>query len=442
MGPSWYWMPDIFENFFADFGKSASDYYKLEQLSPAFQMIFSGQDPLVVPAGIEELLALFESIERGGAERLKKFMEEGEMKYKVAMQQLIYKPAYSWREYATVDVIKGALSSHLFRSMSSYVRSFFKDERLIALMEFPVIFLGAMPEKIPALYSLMNYAAFQLGTWYPQGGMYEVVKGMQALATSLGAEIKTGHQVDKIVVMDKKAIGVHAAAHLYPTDAIIASADYHHVEQQLLEPQYRNYGNAYWSKRVMAPSCLIFYIGVNKQLKQLLHHNLFFDAHFHKHVDQIYTNPQWPDDPLFYVCCPSKTDSSVAPAGMENLFVLVPIAAGLEDTDLLREHCFSKVMARLEKFCGEKISDHLVVKRSYCVNDFVGDYNAFKGNAYGLANTLGQTAVWKPKMKNKKINNLFYAGQLTVPGPGVPPAIISGKIAAAEAAKYLCRFWT
>jgi len=440
MGPSWYWMPDIFERFFSDFGKTSADYYSLEKLSPSFQIFFKDQAPLIVPAELDQLYELFESIELGSSKKLKTFLKEGELKYNVAMASLIYKPALSWLEYATVDVISGALKSDLFKSMSSYIRSFFKDERLITLMEFPVIFLGAMPDKIPALYSLMNYSAFSAGTWYPKGGMFEIINAMHELALLLVVKFNLNSPIDKIVVDKKTAIGLSAGKQFYANDAVIASADYHHVEQNLLEENQRNYKKDYWNKRTMAPSCLIFYLGINKRIKNLLHHNLFFDTDFNTHASEIYNNPKWPNDPLFYVCAPSKTDTSVAPEGMENIFILIPLAVGLNESEEIHETYFSKVMTRLEKITGETIKDHVVYKKSYCTQDFISDYNAFKGNAYGLANTLKQTAVFKPSLRNKKINNLFYTGQLTVPGPGVPPSIISGKIAANEAAKYLNQF--
>ncbi|MDI1355387.1 MAG: phytoene desaturase family protein [bacterium] len=437
MGPSWYWMPDVFENFFGQFGKSPSDYYTLVKTDPAFQVFFSGSSPLKVPNELEGIYQLFESIEPGSAQQLKKFMKEGGLKYAIAMDQLIYKPALSWSEYATFNVVKGVFKTHIFKSMSSYVRSFFKDERLIALMEFPVLFLGAMPQQIPALYSLMNYAAFQMGTWYPMGGMYKVVEGMADLAKSLGVEIHTHTEVQKILTAHHKVQELATTRGIYRADATIATGDYHHIEQHLLDEEHRNYKESYWNERTMAPTSLIFYLGTTKKIDKLVHHNLFFDADFKQHAADIYKEPRWPEDPLFYVCAPSKTDPAVAPEGHENLFVLIPLAAGINDTPELRELYFDKIMTRMEKTCGHSIRDSIVVKRSYCVSDFEKDYNAYKGNAYGLANTLMQTAVLKPSMQNKHLKNLFYAGQLTVPGPGVPPALISGQIAAEQTQKYL-----
>lgn len=437
MGPSWYWMPDVFEEFFSSFGKTVSDFYDLKKLDPGFQIFFDSADPLQVPAQRAELDSLFESIEPGSAAKLALFLKDGKFKYVEGMQNLARKPSLSWTEFISFSVVAGVMRSHIFRNMRDYVRTFFKDPRLVALMEFPVLFLGAKPQRIPALYSLMNFAALEQGTFYPMGGMNRIVDGMEDLALSLGVSIETNCCVEKIDTKNRSVNQVFTNKGAYTCDSVIATGDYHHIEQKLLPPQNRNYNDAYWEKRVMAPSSLIFYLGISKKIKRLIHHNLFFDRDFDLHASEIYDEPRWPLDPLFYVCCPSKTDPSVAPSTKENLFILVPIAAGLEDTEELREHCYRTVMNRLEKTCGEAIRDFVEFKRSYCVNDFVQDYHAYKGNAYGLANTLMQTAVFKPSIRNKTLDNLFYAGQLTVPGPGVPPALISGKIASQQVLKFL-----
>ncbi len=437
MGPSWYWMPDIFEDFFAAFNKRPEDYYQLVRLDPGFQMIFGKDDILQIPSSQNDIYELFEQTEKGSADKLRVFLAEGRFKYEVGMQKLAYKPSFSWLEFANREVISGAVKLQMFKSVSSHVRSYFKDERLIALMEFPVLFLGATAKRIPALYSLMNYAALSLGTWYPMGGMVEIINAMEKLALSLDVDIMTGCEVNKISVQNNLSVTMNTTNGNFVTDGVIGTGDYHHIEQYLLDKPYRNYNEAYWNKKTLAPSCLIFYIGVNKKVKKLIHHNLFFDASMDSHSAEIYTNPKWPTNPLFYVCCPSKTDETVAPAGMENLFLLIPIAPGLEDTEATREYYYGRIIKRMEALCDDSIMPYVVYKKSYCINDFVSDYHAYKGNAYGLANTLRQTAVLKPSLRNKKVRNMFYAGQLTVPGPGVPPALISGQIAANQLLNYL-----
>jgi phytoene desaturase len=437
MGPSWYWMPDVFEKFFHDFGYKPSDFYELRLLDPEYVLVFGKNDVLEIPANMQELFALFESIEKGSADALKKFLKEAAYKYKVGMNNLVYKPCLSVHEFADVSIIKGMLRMQVFTSLSAHIRKFFKDPKLRALMEFPALFLGAMPQDTPALYSLMNYAGLELGTWYPMGGFGEVIDAMKQVAERHGVKFHTDEPVTGFKIREKKIRNVYSEYHSNPFDGVIAAADYHHVDQHLLDPEYRNYGKRYWAGRVMAPSALIFYLGVAKRITRLKHHNLFFDEDLQQHAREIYEVPRWPSKPLFYVCCPSKTDDSVAPPGHENIFILMPLAVGVNDDENTRERYFKIIMDRLEDYCSEKIRNHLDYEKSYCVSDFCNDYNSFGGNAYGLANTLRQTAVFKPSIANKKVKNLFYAGHLTVPGPGVPPAIISGQVAAEQLLKYL-----
>ena len=437
MGPSWYWMPDVFEKFFGDFGYSVSDLYKLQLLDPSFDVVFKNKEKLSIPENYQKLRELFELIEPGSAVKLDKFMEEAQYKYEQGMDSLVHMPGLSLTEFANFDLIKGALRLQVFSSFSKHVRKFFKDPRLIALMEFPVLFLGAMPQDTPALYSLMNYAGLKLGTWYPEGGFGKVIEAMVKIAKKNGVVFHFDSAVEKISAEGSKVQGVRVNGEEIYFDAVVAAADYEHVENKLLPKQFRNYSENYWDKKTFAPSALIYYLGVTKRIPQLEHHTLFFDEDLFDHSVEIYKDPKWPSNPLFYVCCPSQTDHSVAPEGHENLFLLMPLAPGLEDNESLREKFFHVMMDRLEKQVDFKIRPYLDYKKSYCVSDFITDYNSYKGNAYGLANTLQQTAILKPKIRNKKLSNLFYAGQLTVPGPGVPPSLISGKIAAEQVIKEL-----
>jgi phytoene desaturase len=435
MGPSWYWMPDVFESFFSDFGKKVSDYYQLTRLSPGYRVFFNNnqQD---IPSDINELYALFEKLEPGSSPKLKRFLEEAEYKYKVGIKDLVYKPGVSISELLDVRLISGIFRLDVFKSMSSHVRKLFKNDKLIQILEFPVLFLGALPQKTPALYSLMNYADLVLGTWYPMGGMQKIAEGMRTLAGELGVKFETGVNIEKINVEQGFANTLKAEKDFNGFKALVSSADYHFTEQKLLEPQYRQYSEKYWNSRKMAPSSLIYYLGVKGKVPGILHHNLFFDEDFGQHAQDIYSTPAWPEKPLFYMCCPSKTDKSVAPEGHENLFVLIPIAPGLEDNKAIRDKYFEMINQRVLNKTGFNLKENLLHYRDYGPGNFKKDYNAFKGNAYGLANTLLQTAHLKPSIKNKKVKNLFYTGQLTVPGPGVPPALISGKLAAQQVLNF------
>ncbi len=435
MGPSWYWMPDVFERYFNQFGKSTADYYELIRLDPSYTVVFGENEFMDIPASRKELTQLFESLEPGSGPKLEKFLEQAAYKYEVGIKQLVYKPGRSVREFMSPKLLLDVLRMDVFQSFHQHVRKFFRHEKILKLMEFPVLFLGALPENTPALYSLMNYADLQLGTWYPRGGMYEIVKAMVALAEEKGVVFRYGQEVEKIQVQAGRARSVVTASGTFEADVVVAGADYHHVEDRLLEPAYRSYSPQYWENRVLAPSSLIFYLGVKKRLQNLRHHNLFFDEDFGPHAREIYETPQWPEKPLFYVSVPSQTDPSVAPAGSENLFVLIPVAPGLEDEPETREKYYHLVMDRLERLTGQSIRESVVYRRSYAHRDFLKDYHAFKGNAYGLANTLMQTALLKPSLKSKKVHNLYFTGQLTVPGPGVPPSLISGQVVTAEIQK-------
>lgn len=436
MGPSWYWMPDVFETYFGHFGKKPSDYYDLIRLDPSYTVVFGDNDFMDIPANLAAFRALLETIEPGVGPKLDEFLKQAAYKYEVGIKDLVYRPSRSIFEFTSPGLLLDMIRMDIFQSMSKHVRKFFKEDKIIRLMEFPVLFLGETAQNIPALYSLMNYADIALGTWYPDGGMHKIIEGMVKLAEEKGVKFHYDAEVTSIGIQNGIAKAVFTKdGRKFDADVVVAGADYNHIDQKVLEPAYRNYDEKYWDKRVMAPGSLLFYLGVNKKLDNLRHHNLFFDEPLGPHADAIYTNPRWPEKPLFYASVPSKTDPTVAPEGMENLFLLVPLAPDLEDTEEMREKYYDIIMDRLERLTGQEVRSHVVYKRSYAHKDFKSDYHAFKGNAYGLANTLLQTAILKPSLKNKKVKNLYYTGQLTVPGPGVPPSLISGHVVAKEVMK-------
>ena len=455
MGPSWYWMPDVFERYFSQFGKKVADYYSLDRLDPSYR-IYWPDTFWDMPASYEEIKLLFEKIEPGAGEQLDIVMAEAYYKYEVGIKNLVFKPGQSLSEFLDLDLLKGIIKLDVFTSIKKHFSKHFTNPRLRELMEFPVLFLGALAKNTPALYSLMNYADIKGGTWFPKGGMYSIVEGMHTLATELGVTFLFNHDVQQIKVENGQAQsivcnvasglnqqtptgasqGVQSLVEL-KADVVIANADYHFTETKLLLPQYRTYSEKYWNKRVMAPGCLLYYVGLNKKIKGLQHHTLFFDVPFAPHASDIYTTPQWPAEPLFYVSATSVTDPTQAPEGCENLFFLIPVATGLSgDDENLRKKYFDQIFRRFEDRVGEELAAHIVYYKSYAHADFINDYNAYKGNAYGLANTLLQTAVLKPSCRSKKVKNLFFTGQLTVPGPGVPPSLISGEVVAGQVRKH------
>ena len=429
MGPSWYWMPEIFENFFNEFDCKIEDYYDLKKLDPGFKMVFQNKE-IVLPSNWEDICDLFEEHEKDGAKKLNKFMNDANEKYDIGLEFLYNSPGVSITDLFSAKILKNIGKLQILTSYRKHIRKYFKNPYLINILEFPVLFLGTSAKNIPALYSLMAYSGIKQGTYYPMGGFHQVIKSMEKLCLKLGVKILTNHEVKKINIIDSKVHSVFTKDNEFKADVLLASADYAHVEEKLLEKKYRNYSLEYWTKKSFSPSSLLFYIGVSMKLKNLQHHTLFFDEDIEKFSDDIYKYNIWPEKPLFYTCCPSKTEPELAPKGKENLFVLMPIASGLQDSKSIRERYFDIIMSRLEKYCNIDIRKNIEYNKSYCISDFKSDYNAYKGNAYGLANTLSQTANLKPKIINRKVSNLFYTGQLTVPGPGVPPSLISGKIVA------------
>ncbi|KXN98356.1 phytoene dehydrogenase [Aequorivita aquimaris] len=427
MGPTWYWMPDVFERFFKDFEKRPSDFYALEKLNPAYRVYFANNEYITIEDTLEKICTAFENEEAGSSIKLKKFMAQALDNYNIAIKDLVYRPGVSPMELVTAATMKKI--GQFFSTISKDVRREFSNPKLISILEFPVLFLGAKPSDTPSFYSFMNYADFGLGTFHPKNGMYSVIDGIKRLAEELGVTIKTNENVEKIIVENGKTIGLISNGEMIDADVVLSGADYHHTET-LLEKRFRQYSENYWSKKTFAPSALLFYVGFDTRIKHVNHHTLFFDVDFKKHSEEIYDSPKWPDEPLFYASFPSKTDNSVAPEGKEAGIFLIPLAPGLDDIPEIREEYFEKIMARFEQITAQEVKKYVIFKESFCINDFISDYNSYKGNAYGLANTLMQTAFLRPKLKSKKVKNLFFTGQLTVPGPGVPPALISGKLVA------------
>lgn len=430
MGPSWYWMPDVFEQFYQKFNHTTSDFYDLKRLDPSYRVYWNDQTYSDIPATMGELESMFERLEPGSGAKLQSFLKDAKYKYEVGMKDLVYKPSLKISEFVDFRLLKGLFSMDLTNSFSNYINRYFKHPKLRSLLEFPVLFLGAMPKDTPALYSLMNYADMELGTWYPMGGMHKFIEAFESIALEHGVKIQTNVEVTQLEKTGGKVTAAHDIhGNRYEADVFISSADYQHTEQHLLNGS-ANYSEKYWDKRIMAPSALLYYVGVNKRVENLRHHNLFFDESLEEHGKEIYKDPKWPTAPLFYLSAPSVTDPSVAPEGCENLFFLIPIAPDLNDDEPTRERYFNLLLERLKVLTGNDLKDHIVYQRSFSISNFKEDYHAFKGNAYGLANTLRQTAIFKPRIKNKNLRNFYYTGQLTVPGPGVPPSIISGEVVA------------
>ena len=428
MGPSWYWMPDVFDKFFNDFGKKVSHYFTLTKLNPAYRVYFGKDNFIDIEDSPEKICKKFESIEKGSGEKLKKYLKIAKENYEIGVTEMLYKmPGNSPLELVSKKTIKRV--RFFLSNIRKDVRRDFKNPKLRSILEFPVLFLGAKASNTPAFYNFMNYADFGIGTFQPPNGFHDLVNAMVDLGKSLGVKYKFNHELSKINVKNKKVENIVVNGKSTNCDLILSGADYHHTES-LLPVKSRQYNNKYWKSRVFAPSSLLFYVGFNKKLKNVQHHNLIFDTDFNKHAEEIYDSPKWPTDPLFYANFTSKTNTKTAPEGAENAFFLIPIAIDLIDNEETRDKYFEKIIKKMELYTGQELKDSIKYKRSFCVNDFKNEYNSYGGNAYGLANTLFQTAFLRPNIKSKLVQNLYFCGQLTVPGPGVPPAVVSGELVA------------
>jgi len=428
MGPSWYWMPDVFERFFKDFDFKVEDFYSLKKLNPAYNVYFSKNDFIAIPDSLDKIYQVFENEEKGSSKKLKKFISRAKDNYKIAVTDMLYKmPGLSPLELISLDTIKRL--GYFFSNIKKEVNKDFKNPKLRSILEFPVLFLGAESSNTPAFYNFMNYADFGLGTWQPTNGFFDVVNAMISVGKKLGVKYHNNSNIDEIITIKNYATGIRVNDKIINSDIVLSGADYNHTEK-LLPKNLRQYSEKYWSKRVLAPSSLLFYLGFDKKLSNLAHHNLFFDTDFNLHSKEIYKEPKWPSEPLFYANFTSITNEHTAPKGCENGFILIPLAPGLNDTQKLRDKYFDMVIDRIESITEQKIKESIIFKKSFCVNDFIDEYNSYKGNAYGLANTLLQTSFLRPKLKSKLVKNMYFTGQLSVPGPGVPPAIVSGKLVA------------
>ncbi|QJR22795.1 Phytoene dehydrogenase [Brevinematales bacterium NS] len=428
MGPSWYLMPEVFERYFGLFGKKVSDFYELKPLDPLYRIFFHKKEIVDIPANKEGILKAFASLEKEGDRKLVAYLKQAKYKYDIAMNEFLYKEYKNIFSFLNWKMITQGTQLHVFATLDRFVRKYFHDHRARKILEYAMVFLGNSPKNSPALYSIMSHVDLNLGVWYPMGGMGMLVEAMEKLCRQYGVAIHTGEEVTGFEYTGSRITSVRTHKGSYPAEIVVSSADYAHTERELLDSSHQTYSESYWQSRVMAPSMFIMYLGLGKRLKNLTHHNLYFSLDWDKHFDTIFKTPSWPQDPCFYLSCPSKTDPSVAPKGKENLFLLVPIAPGLVDNDEMRHQYADYALKHVEHVIGESITDAIEVKRIFTVSDYANDYHAFKGTALGMAHTLNQTAVFRPAHHSKRVPNLYYTGHYTHPGVGVPMVLIAAEI--------------
>lgn len=436
MGPSWYLMPDVYEKFFAAFGKRPADLYPLKRLDPAYRVFFGDGDTVDIRADLTQDYALFDSFEEGGGKKLEAYLDSARDIYDLSINEFLYRDYRSIFDFLSGRLILQGSRLHLFESLDTFVRRHFESDHARKIVQYSIGFLGGSPRNTPSFYHIMSHIDMTMGVWYPAGGMRAVVEAIAPLARSHGAEIALDEPVTRIETAGKTATGVVTPTGRRDADVVLVNADYAHAELDLLGPAHRTYQEKYWHSRVLAPSAFVVYLGLDRRVPGLAHHTLFLDRDWEAGFDRIFDPKKaaWPENPSYYVNVPSKTDPTAAPAGGEALFILVPLAPGLEDTPALRENLYARILDDLEARLGEDLRDAVVVKRIFALDDFAERYNAYRGTALGLSHTLLQTALWRPAHQSRRVENLYYTGQYTHPGIGVPMTLISSTIVAQEIA--------
>ena len=427
MGPSWYLMPDVFERFFGHFGYEPTDFYDLEPLDPHYRIFFKDGDSVDITPDRGEMRTLFESYESGAGEALDEYLDTSEKHYNTAMEKFIYEDRPRFRDWIDLDVMTAApVGLQLLGTMDDYVAKYFDHPKLRQIMQYTLVFLGGAPHNTPAIYNMMSHVDFNLGVYYPENGLSSVVDACVELGEELGVEYVTGAEATEIL-NHRDGFTVETEAGTFDTDFVVSNADYAHTEQELLPEHERQYDEEYWDSRTYSPSAFLLYLGVEGDVEPLEHHTLVFPTDWNHHFEQIFDDPAWPEDPAYYLCVPSKTDDSVAPDGHSNLFALVPIAPGLDDTEETRAWYRDLVLDDIAENTGVDLRDRIVFEELFSVSEFTERYNSMEGTALGLAHTLRQTALFRPPHRSDACPGLYFTGSYTTPGIGVPMCLISGE---------------
>ena len=430
MGPSWYLMPDVFERFFGHFGREPSEFYELERLDPHYRVFWKDGDQVDVLPDREKNKEIFESYEPGAGEAFDAYLEESQRTYEIGMEHFVYEDRPRLRDYVDKDVLRYSWGLSLLGKMQGHVEDYFDHPKLQQLMQYTLVFLGGSPTNTPALYNLMSHVDYNMGVYYPDGGIGAVVDGIVELAEDLGVEFVTDAEVTGI----EGRYGAFAVdtenGERYLADRVVSDADYAHTEQELLPERKRQYTEEYWESRTYAPSAFLLYLGVEGDVPNLEHHTLVLPTDWDEHFEQIFDDPEWPDDPAYYLCVPSKTDDTVAPEGHSNLFALVPIAPGIRDTPEIRNRYRDLVIDDIAENTGTDLRGRVVVEETFSVDDFADRYNSYAGSALGLAHTLTQTSLLRPGHTSDAVDGLYFTGSTTTPGIGVPMCLISGGLTA------------
>lgn len=431
-GPSWYLMPEIFEHYFDLLGEKPQDHYELTRLDPGYNVTFADGSSVKIHGDKRKDGKTFDTVHPGSDKILQRYLDQSEEIYRLAVKEFLYNNFASAQQILPKNMIRHIprLIMLAGRTMDSYLRGYFKNEKLRQILEYPAVFLGASPFKAPALYSLMSYLDFRQGVFYPQGGMYKLVTALTSIGQKLGVEYHYSKAVKAILYDDRKATGIELVDGTKVfADIVVSNADLHFSETKLLPSGLQTYPEKYWRKREAGPSAILLFLGVKGKLPNMEHHNLFFTQDWQGSFDQIFDKKSWPEHASMYACRPSKTDTTVAPKGHENLFVLVPGPAVAELSQEELQSLADRYIDQLAMMIGvADLRKRIVTKQIFGPRDFAAEFNAWQGTALGLSHTLRQSAMFRPKNVSSKLHNLYYVGGTTVPGIGLPMCLIGAEL--------------
>lgn len=437
MGPSWYLMPDVFEDYFRALNEDIHTHLDLIRLDPAYRVFFEGDTtPLDMPADPKKRDAIFAKLEPNGDKKIQHYLKKVGRQYELIVSTYLRRHYRSVTDLMSNKILVSLITIPIMGSVDSYIRKTFHSSRIRQLLSYTLVFLGASPYNAPAFYAMMAHVDLTQGVYYPKGGVTQIIQTLIKLGTQYGATYKTDHVVKKIRTQNGRATElVFTNKNHEAFDIVISNADMQHTETQLLEARDRSYHAAYWKKRVLAPSAILLYLGVKGRVKSVRHHTLYFTKNWQEHFDTIFKNPSWPTNPCYYLGVPSKTDPTVAPKDHENMFVLVPVASGLTSKAEAEAYAETVIDHVADTAQIPDLRDRIVYKKMFGPADFAERYNSQEGTALGLAHTFGQTALFRPQCKSKKLDNLYYVGAGVHPGIGMPVCLISAELVASLIAK-------
>jgi phytoene desaturase len=432
-GPSLLLMTDVYRELFRFAGRDLDDYVRLIPLDGEYRVNFGDGDSLTIRRTLPELIKELERIEPGVTPRFYRFLEDASRKYRIGRSEFVERDFEGARDFFGLRNLRLLLRT---RALNNYYRSvskFFRTQKLRQAFSLQTMYLGLSPFGAPAVYSLLPYTELaEDGLWFPEGGMYALIEAMERLATELGVRFRLNSPVEEIVVTKGRASGVRVNGDEVEADAVLVGADLPYAYRELLggsaDEDFR------WRKREnleYTASAFMLYLGIDRKLEGMLHHNFYLSERYRENFEAVFRDRRLPDEPSFYAVVPSRTEPKMAPAGMESLFVLVPVPHLSDRVDWRRDGAAFKerVYELLEERCGIERS-RVVFEKVRTPLDWRDEYNLEEGAAFGLGHGILQVGYFRPPMVSRSVEGLYFVGASTRPGTGVPLVTIGGRLVA------------